>query len=66
MFGSDSKNNVDENPNFTKKKTSLEISNDQETILTKNIINLTKKKLILALMISLMIIITIIVALLVT
>ena len=66
MFGSDSKNNVDDNPNFTKKKTSLEISNDQETILTKNIINLTKKKLILALMISLMIIITIIVALLVT
>jgi hypothetical protein len=43
MFGSDSKNNVDDNPNFTEKKTSLEISNDQETILTKNIINLTKK-----------------------
>ena len=32
MFGSDSKNNVDDNPNFTEKKTSLEISNDQETI----------------------------------
>jgi hypothetical protein len=30
MFGSDSKNNVDDNPNFTEKKTSLEISNDQE------------------------------------
>jgi hypothetical protein len=63
-FGSDSKNNVDDNPIFTEKKTPLEISNDQEQ--TKNIINPTKKKWILASTISLTIIITIIVAVLVT